>query len=79
MVKIHSDRIGQQVFSEPRGSTRKQQQVTKFYGTLASGVCLADYVDPQLSSSVDKHLPEERWKENVMLKVQTLKVFFGKL
>ena len=29
MVKIHSDRIGQQVFSEPRGPTRKQQQVTK--------------------------------------------------
>ena len=58
MVKIHSDRIGQQVFSEPRGPTRKQQQVTKileFYGTLASGLCLADYVDPQLSSSVDKH------------------------
>ena len=48
----------------------------EFYGTLASGLCLADYVDPQLSSSVDKHLPEERWKENVMLKVQTLKVFF---
>ena len=51
----------------------------EFYGNLASGLCLADYVDPQLSSSVDKHLPEERWKENAMLKVQTLKVFFGKL
>ena len=51
----------------------------EFYGTLASGLCLADYVDPQLSPSVDKHKPEEWWKENVLLKVQTLKVFFGKL
>ena len=33
MVKIHSDRIGQQVFSEPRGPARKQQQVTNFMVT----------------------------------------------
>ena len=38
MVRIHSDRIGQQVFSEPRGPTRKQQQVTK------SGIWRQDYV-----------------------------------